>query len=243
MVIYSRKLYREVQRNEAHAQKLIQRILRDTETLAARSESIEDWLARIGATITHTRYADEIERLAAAAARSAETTTTIAPGVQTELVKSLIEEDVKGYIAKLTDELKVNLREKFLEAYDTSKPPLELARDLTREVEGLASHRARTIARTETMRASNLSEYVRGVYVKGFQAYTVTSAEDCCEDCAEAYEHGGRVFRADDTDMMPPLHPNCRCTIVWVPLSETPPAWLEEPLVPNDLLDIIGGMI
>lgn len=240
MVIYTRKLYNQVRAHETGAQKLVEKILKDTETLAKHSMDVDEWLTRLGSSITVIKYEEHVERLAESIARASGATTTMPPGAQLELVKSMIREDVKGYIEKLTDDLKVNLTEKLLEAYDAKKPPLELARELTREVEGLAAHRARTIARTETMRASNLAEYVRGVYVKGFQAYRVTSAVDCCEECAETYQYGEAIFGADETDLMPPLHPNCRCTLLWLPLTETPEEFLNEPVTPNPLIDLLG---
>jgi hypothetical protein len=40
--------------------------------------------------------------------------------------------------------------------------------------------------------------------------FAVVSAGDCCDECAA--EYSGQVFEApDDLEMLPPLHPNCRC--------------------------------
>lgn len=240
-MIYRQKLYRHVARNEAYAQKLVDKILRDTETLAQHSENIDEWIERLGLHITTARYEDDIMRIAEEAAKGTVAANRMKPGVQVELVKSMVREDVQGYFQKLMRVYHEDLRGRFLEAYDARKPPLEFARDLTKQVSGMTDHRARTIARTETMRASNLAEYARGVYEKGFQAFRVTSAQDCCKECAEVYQYGETVFRADETDMMPPLHPNCRCTVAWLPLSETPPEFLENPIVPNMLLG--GGLL
>ena len=54
------------------------------------------------------------------------------------------------------------------------------------------------------------------------QSLIVLSAnEGCCEYCQDEYgtdEFGGvgdTVYDIEDTDNLPPLHPNCRCTPVW----------------------------
>ena len=99
--------------------------------------------------------------------------------------------------------------------------------------------RSKTIARTEVARAQNIVNYTiaKEDEAIGFQ---VICRSDCCPYCAEAY-HGlkdykptttftksgkevpykeslltdGVTFSMEDTEMLPPFHPNCRCSAVF----------------------------
>lgn len=88
--------------------------------------------------------------------------------------------------------------------------------------------RAMTIARTETIRASNAGVKVLGDEIKDLPFMRTTDIEyvwittpddKLCDDC-EAMDgvvvgHGA-TFSAEDTNLTaesPPLHPNCRCAI------------------------------
>ena len=98
--------------------------------------------------------------------------------------------------------------------------------------EELRGYQAERIARTEALKASNRATemaYRQSGVVKG---KGWLSAPGCCPFCAEmdgrvmglgqnffekgdSFEVGGGVKKLDYEDIVtPPLHPNCRCTLV-----------------------------
>jgi len=111
--------------------------------------------------------------------------------------------------------MKDNLRKIAVDAYGKNTNPQQLAYRLEHEIQGLSNTRAKAIARTETMRANNLSNYANAKINMGAKSYRVISAPDCCEDCKETYQDGYLWFDIDDLEHFPPLHPNCRCTVVF----------------------------
>lgn len=100
------------------------------------------------------------------------------------------------------------------------RSPREIAESLNDRVDKIGITRAKTIARTEVIRAhhdANIAEYERagisGVTVK---AEWVTAGFNVCPIC-EANE--GSVFTIQEMRGLIPVHPNCRC--VAVPIVES----------------------
>jgi len=91
--------------------------------------------------------------------------------------------------------------------------PREIARLLNDRVSKIGITRARTMARTEVVRAhhmANIGEYkqvgLEGVKVK---AEWATAGFGVCHICAPME---GQKFTLDEIQSMIPAHPNCRCT-------------------------------
>ena len=104
---------------------------------------------------------------------------------------------------------------------------MELIRRVSDETKKFSDHRLETIARTETMRASNMgaitqmkqSEDVRGVEFSSVMDERVT---DICE------RRNGLWLRLDDPNLpsnTPPLHPNCRSILIPVTSQEVSSGW------------------
>lgn len=94
--------------------------------------------------------------------------------------------------------------------------PREIARSINDRVDKIGIARARTIARTETIRAhhsATIGEYKRagieGVIVK---AEWLTAGDNRVCPACEALE--GQIFTLDEAEGMIPLHPNCRCIML-----------------------------
>lgn len=136
-------------------------------------------------------------------------------GGTAELVKGVISENTMHYVTRMGDDMKNNLRKIAVESYNQKLPPGELAKKLQKEVQGLSKSRAQAIARTETMRASNLSNYVNAKMNMGAKSYKVISASGCCDRCDKTYKNGKVWFDIDDMTYFPPLHPNCRCVAAY----------------------------
>lgn len=121
------------------------------------------------------------------------------------------------------------------------KGPLDIARDINKQVDGIGIARARLIARTETIRAhhvATIQEYrnagVLGIKVK---AEWLTAGDS--RVCAECAALQGRVFTLDEIEPLIPLHPQCRCVALPVDVTDeeeerAPPAATIEEQASDD---------
>lgn len=143
---------------------------------------------------------------------------------QRELLEQTINNNVAFLIQNVGEAIKETVREVVKQGYDEGLHPTEIAKNITAKIDVINNTRARTIARTEVKRTDTVANYIRHKE-QGATGFTVQCRPDCCELCQETYEDidttdkpyvGGDVdFTMDDTDMLPPLHPNCRCTAMF----------------------------
>jgi len=141
-------------------------------------------------------------------------------------------QELKG----ITSQMDTQISRVLSQGIADGKNPRELAKLLTRTISGPvgdlgitdtlgrfipAERRARTLARTEIIRAhhqGNIQEMknwaVEGVKVR---AEWVTAGYNVCPECA-ALE--GKVFSLDEIQNMIPYHPNCRCVAIPVKKEE-----------------------
>lgn len=76
-------------------------------------------------------------------------------------------------------------------------------------------NQADRIARTELSHIQNkatVDKYAEAG-VKYYQYYATKDDKTCDEECGEL---DGKIFPVDDTEHLPPQHPNCRCTVLAV---------------------------
>jgi len=155
-------------------------------------------------------------------------------------------QELKG----ITSQMDTQISRVLTQGIADGKNPRELAKLLTRTISGPvgdlgitdtlgrfipAERRARTLARTEVIRAhhqGNIQEMknwaVEGVKVK---AEWVTAGYKVCPECA-ALE--GKVFSLNEIQNMIPLHPNCRCVAIPVKKEEEKKVG-KVPEVPKEL--------
>lgn len=135
-------------------------------------------------------------------------------------------EFLKGYnldlLTGLSDDLKKEIKRVIRDGLINGKGVQEVAKDL-REALDLRKWRINTIARTEIMRAANYGRYSawnRSGVVKGKEWLTAFD-DRTCDICAAL---DGERRRLDEQFsvgvLMPPAHPNCRCTAVPIFLDE-----------------------
>jgi len=129
---------------------------------------------------------------------------------QRELTRVTIENYVGNLISNVGETIKDNVREIVKDGYNQALPQNEIAQNITKEIETINTTRARTIARTEIARTASVSDYIINKE-RGATHFRVDCRETCCDICAEEYDWKGVEFSIDDVDMLPPLHPNCRC--------------------------------
>ncbi|MEW5725354.1 MAG: minor capsid protein [Thermodesulfobacteriota bacterium] len=94
----------------------------------------------------------------------------------------------------------------------TGLNPRQLAREITKKVDGIGLSRAKTLARTEVVRAhhvANIAEYrLAGAEGVEVQAEWLTAGYNVCPRCASRQ---GKVYSLDEIEPLIPQHPNCRC--------------------------------
>lgn len=137
---------------------------------------------------------------------------------QRELTRVTIEENVGKLITNVGEDMKQRVRDIVTEEYNNPEGsnPQKMAKHISEEITKIKNTRATTIARTEIARTSTISDYIIAKE-RGATHYTVNCRSNRCPICKEAYcqssETGGDVeYSIDDTGMLPPKHPRCRCT-------------------------------
>ena len=150
---------------------------------------------------------------------------------QRELVEQTIRNNVGNLISDVGEDIKQTVRDTVSEGYDKGLHPTEIGKELNAKIDTINSKRARTIARTEVKRTDTIANYVVAKE-DGATGFVVQCRPDCCELCAEEYAGltdftpsdsqygetvGGNInFSMEDIAELPPLHPNCRCSVKYI---------------------------
>lgn len=203
--------------NQQKFKVLMADIRKDVTRLTENSKDLDDWLGKLGqyaaanamTTGPHvTRVAEIVTNIVRAANYGG-----LPPGGHMELVKGVIAENTMHYVTRMGEDMKTELRKIAVQGYNDRLAPREIAKQMSTKVDGLSRTRAQVIARTETMRANNLSNYTNAKLNQGAQSFIVMNdLGTVCDDCAEAYQNGAVVFDISEIDEMPPRHPRCNCT-------------------------------
>lgn len=142
------------------------------------------------------------------------------PGVIPRLIEESVKDNVFKFVTRLDEDTRRDLGGKLSEIIQHNREadqidrllPRDVANELSKVLDGNTS-RAEAIARTETMRSANLASWA-SAKAGGSTHFVVDSSFEACEECADTYE--GEVFLIDDTDNLPPLHPNCACVPMFI---------------------------
>lgn len=119
--------------------------------------------------------------------------------------------ELEGVTDAMADEMARVLAEGLSQGWN----PNRMARELNDRVDAVGLHRARMIARTETVRATNeaaLNRYsefdqrIEGVTVVA--EYATAGDLRVCPECAAL---DGQIYSLSDARGVIPVHPNCRC--------------------------------
>ena len=84
-------------------------------------------------------------------------------------------------------------------------------RELHKEL-GVTKRQAARLLGTELTRVQ-VQANLLSIKESGFEEFTFIAAAGCCKDCQEANGEHYKVDDAKDGLNLPPVHPNCRCTI------------------------------
>ncbi len=114
----------------------------------------------------------------------------------------------------VTDTMGQQLSRSLADGLVAGRNPLDIARQMTKEVANLSRARAQLIARTEVIRSHSegmLDSFeelgAEGVVVMA--EWMTAGDEKVCEICAP---NEGKVMTVDEARGLIPYHPNCRCT-------------------------------
>jgi SPP1 gp7 family putative phage head morphogenesis protein len=123
----------------------------------------------------------------------------------------------QGAFLGVTEEMSKQIRRVVSEDLLRDEPNYKITKDILKVIEDIGESRARTIARTETMTAVNtgaMDQYK----ASGVERVEWVGAVDAqsCEDCDEL---DGKVWDIDEAPV-PPLHPNCRCSLAAVVIED-----------------------
>jgi len=121
----------------------------------------------------------------------------------------------------ITDEMSKQISIVLAEGMATGKGPVEIANIINDRVDKIGITRARTLARTEVIRSHHMGmvQEMRNWGVVGVKvlAEWVTAGDG--RVCSLCKPLDGKVFTLDKVEFMLPKHPQCRCIII--PLDVT----------------------
>ena len=140
--------------------------------------------------------------------------------------------DLKGVTKAMDTQISRELAQGLAEG----RGPLDIARAIVDRVDKIGTTRAKTIARTEVMRAhhsANVAEYKRaGVLGIKVVAEWETAADPC--PICESLSDGKPFYDIDEIEGLIPAHPNCRCVAVPVPADYA------DKVVPDTVEEVHG---
>ncbi|WP_296885137.1 phage minor head protein [uncultured Methanobrevibacter sp.] len=140
---------------------------------------------------------------------------------QKALMNTIISNTTGELITNVGDDIKAGVRDIVSRGYREGKlNHNRVADEINSKLDGINRKRARTIARTEIKRAQTTSNYVVA-RERGANAYTYKCGAKPCDICIEDC---GETFPIDDTEHLPPRHPNCMCGVSFFKDPSLPPA-------------------
>ena len=211
------KFKKQVNTNTRRIKQLMKDVRNDVQRRTQNSKDLEVWLEKLAPYHSENCFTTGIHSVEALAivkqiSENAVRISKLPPGANAEIVKGIMSESCMTYVTRMGEDMKTELRKIAVESYNNKLAPKETAQVMADKIDVISKTRAECIARTETMRAANLSNLV-AARENGAKSYTVTRDPNACEHCVEVYgEEDDIIFDIDDTDNFPPYHPNCRCT-------------------------------
>jgi SPP1 gp7 family putative phage head morphogenesis protein len=138
--------------------------------------------------------------------------------VHQDLLRSLYTRNYRG-LKGITDAVDSDVSRVLTEGMVEGVNPRDMAAEINDRIEKVGITRARTLARTETVRAAaeqTLTRYEQmGVeQVVGKVEWLATMDGRTCPTCAALH---GTTYTIDEARGRIPQHPNCRCT--WTPVT------------------------
>ena len=187
--------------------------------LTRNSKDLDEWMEKLAPYTASNcfvtgAHADQVRDMVNQIAGVVDQT-SLPSGANAEIVKGTMAEACMTMVTNVGEDIKSELQRIAVESYNARNTPQQTAKLIGDKIDSLSRTRCQAIARTETCRAANIANYLNAKEM-GAKSYSVLCNEGACEYCLDVYgEDGETVFDIEDTDDLPPYHPNCRCTPVW----------------------------
>lgn len=214
------KLKRQVETNTRRMRMLMIMVEQDIRRRSQNAQDIDDWMEKLSPFIHEDVFVTGIysAKMAAIISKiaSAVTISSLPKGMNQSVTKGIISECCYTYVRGATREMQTEMQKFAIECYNNKMTAVEISDALGKRFSDLTKARCQAIARTETMRASNLANLVQARN-RGATGYTVFCNPGACTHCINEYgKHENTVYDINDTVNFPPLHPNCRCTPAFI---------------------------
>lgn len=133
-----------------------------------------------------------------------------------KLTEQAIQDTTSQLVTNVGEDVKQTIRDTMQAGFRENKLRQDIMKDLTNNVEAINNTRAKVIYRTEIKRAQTISNYI-SAQERGANGF-YCNCNDPCPICDEQYDGGGDsiIYSMDEIDMLPPVHPNCRCVAVFI---------------------------
>jgi SPP1 gp7 family putative phage head morphogenesis protein len=137
----------------------------------------------------------------------------------------------------VSDEMNKQIIRELSDGIQKGESMPKLAKRISGRVDSIGKTRATTMARTETLTAFNQGAELRYSQA-GVETLQWLSAHDPPRVCEECLALDGTTFRVKSNHPRPPIHPNCRCTVI--PVLGKPKLVSKEDSVRNltDKIDV-----
>ena len=210
---------KQVNPNTKRMKALMRDVRTNTMRLTSNSQDLDEWMEKLAPYVAKNCFitgihADQVREIITQIVGEVDQT-SLPSGANAEIVKGTMAEACMTMVTNVGEDIKTELRQIAVESYNQKNTPQQTAKMIGEKIDSLSKTRCEAIARTETCRAANISNYLNAKEM-GAKSYSVICNEEACEYCIDEYgENEDEVFDINDTDSLPPLHPNCRCTPVW----------------------------
>ena len=210
------KLRRQVETNTRKMRVLMRDIQSDVMRRTRNSKDVDEFLERMSPYINENVFvtgihAEAMNEIIQNIVKTANLNLT-PRGANAELTKGILSDICFIYVSNVGKDIQTELQKIGVECYNNKMAPRETAKVIGERIDTFSTTRCQTIARTETIRASNLSNHVQA-RTDGAMSYTVHCNAGACDHCIAEYgENEDTVYDINDTVNLPPFHPNCRCT-------------------------------
>ena len=132
-----------------------------------------------------------------------------------KLTEQAIQDTTSQLVTNVGEDVKQTIRDTMQAGFKENKLRQDIMKDLTQNVEAINNKRAKVIYRTEIKRAQTISNYI-SAKERGANSF-YCNCNDPCPICDEQYDNGEVIFDMDkDISELPPVHPNCRCSAVFI---------------------------
>lgn len=226
-------------RNINEMKRLMANVRSDIQTTGTRAKGMQEFVESIGVytnvnPLTSTKHLEQTQKVVAGITEAFDAGYKgQGIGGHRAVYKEISQKYTMGYVTRMGDDLKDELRNILAKNMDKGLGWEETAKDMVKNVDGMTKKRAITIARTESVRAKNLGQWAEHKEM-GYKYFEVLPHSTACKKCKKAYI--GVVFPMTGkfTVMLPPLHPRCRCAARFY--KEVPAGYKVVRQVPDEYL-------